>query len=258
LLRRLAIAGACLALPVAASWGLLFSTSLVEKAERQQPGIHELSQLLHARSGWKLFRSVEQGVPDERQIAIYISSRYGDLITDANTWQSMYARSMISGAKRKFAEESVSRHPDPSDEEIEEAAAAVEPITGAMSSSNPMNQRWFPLVVFGSTLVIYVALPALLAALLFRGGVVMRALRVAVVLREGTPASRWRVAYRGLFTWGPVVLWPLAAVFLSRVAGDLWAAVLLVGFGLAVLFISVMLPERSLQDRLAGTQLVPR
>jgi hypothetical protein len=86
----------------------------------------------------------------------------------------------------------------------------------------------------------------------------MRALRVAVVRRNGAVASRLRVFWRSMIAWSPLLLALILGAFLSPVLGLAWAsalAVLLLG---ALMLASLALPERSLQDRLAGTVLVPR
>ena len=108
------------------------------------------------------------------------------------------------------------------------------------------------------TLAIYVCLPALIAALLFRGGLVLRIAGVTFVRRDGRLASRLRVFWRALVAWSPILLTVLGSAQslypLDRAAlGELLLALFC---GLAIL--SVALPERGLPDRLAGTWLVPR
>jgi uncharacterized RDD family membrane protein YckC len=91
----------------------------------------------------------------------------------------------------------------------------------------------------------------LLAAFVLRSGVWLRAFCVAVVTPDGVEASRLRAVYRAAVAWSwvPVQLaavaygGPLLAVFLLKVGG---------------LFYAADHPVRGLQDRLAGTYLVPR
>jgi hypothetical protein len=111
------------------------------------------------------------------------------------------------------------------------------------------------LVVIG---LVYVGLPALLAALLFRGGLLLRVLGLALVRPDGTDASRLRIFCRGLISWSPAVLALLIPAFLTPFLGESAGAVV----GLVVLVFlmtwSALLPDRSLPDRLAGTWLVRR
>ena len=83
-------------------------------------------------------------------------------------------------------------------------------------------------------------------------------LGIAVVTRDGMDASRARMLWRACVAWSPILL---GAVLLASLAplGNLPAAITVV----AVLIVGTIaysagLPERSLQDRLAGTWLVPR
>ena len=98
----------------------------------------------------------------------------------------------------------------------------------------------------------------MIAALLFRGGLVLRGLGVAVARRDGTPASRGRVLWRGLVAWSLVLLSPLLFALLMPLTGAVWGGTVLALLIIAPAIWSLALPERGLQDRLAGTCLVPR
>ncbi|MCX6903108.1 MAG: RDD family protein [Verrucomicrobia bacterium] len=98
----------------------------------------------------------------------------------------------------------------------------------------------------------------MIAALLFRGGLVLRVCGVAVVRRDGRRASRLRVFWRSLVAWSPVLAAPVVAGALTPLLGIVCAASLLAALAGGLVIWSVALPERSLQDRLAGTWLVPR
>lgn len=256
--KRLGLVLGCAALPLIASAGFVFAASMLKQSERRQPGILELSQLLEVRSRRYLPWQQREAGPEDRSYALYIASQYRDLITDSNRWKSLYAMSLIKGGNRKFAEESVAQFPHPSPEEIDQASDVIAPVLAKVKSPNLVHEPWFPLAVFGFTLMIYVAVPALLAALMFRGGVILRGLRIAVVRRDGAPASRLRLVWRGLIAWAPVFTWPIAFVSLKTVAGVAGAALLLIALAGVVALISSLLPGRGIQDRLAGTYLVPR
>jgi hypothetical protein len=105
--------------------------------------------------------------------------------------------------------------------------------------------------------LMYVIVPSLIAALLFRGGLVLRVANVTFVRRDGVRASRLRIFWRALVAWS----WFLPAVVIyavlyktSHAAGVI---IVLIFVGLLVVW-SVMLPRRGLPDRLAGTWPVPR
>jgi len=152
----------------------------------------------------------------------------------------------------------VAENPTPTEKEIAEADAALKWHRPSIKGANFMKQPWFPLMVAAASLVIYVGIPALIAALLFRGGLVLLVTGVTFVRRDGLRASRLRVFWRALVAWSPVVLGAVLAVTLKPVFGifgGALAAMMLTG-GLAIL--SIALPKRGLADLLAGTWPVPR
>jgi hypothetical protein len=125
-------------------------------------------------------------------------------------------------------------------------------------SVNIIKQPWFPLMIVAATLAIYVGFPALIAAVLFRGGLVLLIAGVTFVRRDGLRASRLRVFWRAIVAWSPVMAGVVLAAALKPVLGMLGGtltALMLIG-GLAIL--SIALPKRGLADLLAGTWPVPR
>ena len=165
---------------------------------------------------------------------------------------------LIQGESRQFAQQSVARYPAPSPEEIAEADAALK---RHQTYSNPFDlkrQPWIPLMVFGSTLAVYVGLPAILAALFFRGGLVLLVAGVAFVDRNGRRASRWRSFWRALLTWMWLLLGLVPFLALKPALGVMGAGLLSwLSLG-ALATLSVVLPTRGIPDRLAGTWPVPR
>ena len=126
-----------------------------------------------------------------------------------------------------------------------------------------------------------------LSALASRGGLALRLMGIAVVRRNGTPASLSRTRFRAIMSWLPVlaasaaafaghsplvtlipqapqflVLSPMALpVFFPNEPSFPFLRLAIVMLALAVFALAVILavlrPERGLQDRLAGTWLVP-
>jgi eukaryotic-like serine/threonine-protein kinase len=115
------------------------------------------------------------------------------------------------------------------------------------------------LVLAVGYLLLYVAIPSMIAALAFRGGLALRVCGVGVVRKDGRAASRIRVFWRSVLTWG--------MLFIPAAAGAIWlnpfdwrtgtmVLVILMMAGLTVW--STLLPDRGIPDRLSGTRLVPR
>jgi uncharacterized RDD family membrane protein YckC len=256
-LRRFGLVAGCVAFPLFVSASMLIGQRWLERSQRDHPGVWELSQLLGAQASQHLPWLRHTG-PEDNAYAIYVASHYRSIITDSNHWQSMVAVALINGAKRKFAEQSVLDHPNPSNDEVDQADASIGPIVAQFRSNNISGTAWFPVMVCAITLMIYVGLPALLAAFLFRGGLVLLAFRLAIVRRDGVRASRWRIGWRALVSWSPVFGWPFILLLLRPALGVTWSAALLAAMAIGLALCSILLPHRSLQDRLAGTCLVPR
>jgi hypothetical protein len=90
----------------------------------------------------------------------------------------------------------------------------------------------------------------LISAMAVPGGLVARALRHAVVTRDGHEIGRTRSALRFLIAWSPAIAWLACAGLpmfgeprVSPAGGAAW---------------TIANPERGPHDRIAGTWVVPR
>jgi len=215
-------------------------------------------------------------ITDDSAYAIYIASRYRSSITNAALWSDTHAIALSSPARRRFAEQSIAAYPNPTEQEVREATTAIKPWL-----PNPHLFLAIPHVVLGRIgidlhhVLFYAGIPALITALLSRGGLVMYIVGVAVVTNGGARASRLRVFLRTLIAWAPVVAGSglLTLAFYRALSwtpfwiSHMWynllyrvPALALLGWVLLIglLILSMALPARSLQDRMAGTWLVPR
>lgn len=256
--RRAAVVAGCLAFPLLVGVMFMFSMSMLQKWKQQSPGLMELSTLLQQRTAMQRFG--RQGrAPSQEQFAVFIASRYRSVITNQTFWSGPFALILIKGDARKFAEQSVTDHPEPTEQEIADADAAVKPYTASAAIPDFTAQPQFLVLAAAGGLAIYVALPALFAALLFRGGLVLLIANVTFVRRDGARASRLRVFWRAIVAWTPVILaaglYMRGFLHIPRVPSSL-ALVPVAACGLVIL--SLLLPRRGLPDLLAGTWPVPR
>src|SRR6266511_394453 len=255
-LRRAAVVAGCIAFPLFAGVSMMFGMTLIQKWNRQNPGLMELSTLLQQRSASHRFGQPARAATDP-QFAVFIAAHYRSVITNDAAWSGPLALAMIKGDARRFAEQSVAEHAAATEQEIAEADAALKPYANQAAFPDFVKQPGFLFFMAACVLVIYVGIPALLAALLFRGGLVLRIANVAFVRRDGARASRLRVFCRALIAWSPVALSIFLYAIFTRahpVLGE-WLAYAVV-CGLAI--VSLALPCRGLPDRLAGTWPVPR
>jgi hypothetical protein len=126
-----------------------------------------------------------------------------------------------------------------------------------------------PLTLWGTALAVaagtlWVVVPfAFLGALIARGGFTLRAFGAALVNRRGEPVSRIRALWRAMVTWSPAVVLPFLFFLVKARTENSGAATLIPpSLGMALLIAgavwTALHPSRSIQDRLAGTWLVPR
>jgi hypothetical protein len=251
-LRRAAVAGGCILFPVLASVLGVYGMAAAGQFYQRNPGVMELSLLLRMRG--------QAHWPADRQFAIYVAHHYRGIITNQASWSSPMMLAMIKGEARKFAEQSVAEHPAPTPAEIKAAEAALgEKFAPYRQTSTSLEKppHWVAATTMMITLGCYVCLPAMIAALLFRGGLVLLIAGVTFVRKDGQPASRLRLLWRAILTWSPL-LPALLLSFLAMLPHLAWAPWLSLGLLGLLAVVSIALPQRGLQDRLAGTWPVRR
>jgi hypothetical protein len=256
-LRRAALVAGCLVFPLIVCAFAPLTTTFMQDLTRKNPGLMELNTLLQMRTSGRFWGGKNAKLPADRLFAIYIAHHFSGLITNAAAWSSPMVLSMIKGDARKFAGQSVAEHPAPTEAEIKEADTALD---NRLPKQQAFAEKLSPALLammMAVSLFVYVGLPALVAALLFRGGVVLLIAGVTYVRRDGARASRLRLLWRAIVVWGPVV--PVFSVtvfaFTKHLTWQPWLALGLLGVLAAV---SLALPRRGLQDYLAGTWPVPR
>jgi eukaryotic-like serine/threonine-protein kinase len=256
--RRLALVGGCALFPILVTLAFTIGMRAMESIQSSQPEITRLNQLLQTRTMLHRHKGPDVNIPDDRLYAIYIANHFRSIITNEAVWPSIYVRSMIQPADRHFAEQSVADHAALTPDEIQQADSALQSQVSNFDPFAVVQKPGFPFAVGVMSLFGYVCIPALIAALACRGGLVLRAAGLAVARGDGTQASRLRVLWRGLVAWSPVLLAGLVFCLLVRPLGMGRAVTAILIPLLALTVWSLALPGRGLQDRLAGTWLVPR
>jgi hypothetical protein len=207
-------------------------------------------------------RRLDLSPVDSRERAaleVYIAGRFRPMITDRQTWTNPVTVGLL-GPRRLLAERVVTEHPTVSTDELATATAALGPFLRAEERAQE-RARSFTLsrdsagTVLGVSLLLltFIAPYGLVWAVLLRGGLLLRTCGIAVVTVDGKPASRLRALWRALVAWGLVPAALVLVFTMGPAIGSLAGVLLLVGAVLAVVD-----PGRGLQDRIAGTRLVPQ
>jgi hypothetical protein len=221
---------------------------------------------------------------DEHKLELtraYLVSHFGELLTNDLFWTDHALTDELADEEELRA--SVTNHPAPTPEIIEEAEREV----GAEIQATQAVPRSIiaSMVALGGSILF--ALVEFFSAALFRQSLMLRLFGLAVVDRQGQPASRVRLLWRWAVVWGALASLtavaefllslgivtrfrslpdfpPVLTGFLARLQGISFGHPILVGLlTVAVIFILLVIPaalrpERGLADRLAGTRLVPR
>jgi hypothetical protein len=264
-LRRFGLVAGCLVPTLVTTAMTVGTVKMLENWNREYPDLAPLRTALSARSSLKHRNLVNEPDPKARTQAaeILIAARFGKLIRDPNWWNSRVATSTVPLQMRAKAEQIVSAYPDPDPAEVERARTMLRPLLDSkgdlsLGRDDPTDVKLLPALgaVAGSTIVCTLFFS--LAAILFRGGLLIRVLGIAVVRRDGSDASRWELLWRACVAWAwlPLALmikWWLGTVGLEK--ASTWIVALPI---LCVAIWSAANRGRTLQDRLAGTWLVPR
>ena len=216
------------------------------------------------------FKTREQRTAAEQ----YVAAHFGSQLTSDEFWNTQAPQIEPFLTMRRTAAEIAARYPAVSPDELARASAIVAPQIqelaaesanlGANFPAGGEALRGFVASGFASIPVLLSIVCGLISVLAVPGGLVTRALRHAVVRRDGREIGRARSAIRFLVAWSPVLVWiacvgvpmfgePRVSPDVAFVVGSL--AFLLMAAGVAWTIAS---PGRGPHDRIAGTWVVPR
>ncbi len=198
--------------------------------------------------------------PDDRDaLEVVLAGRYRTTLSDARLYapERMLA---LTPAHKTVADRILQRKVAPGSVDAAAARPAVRARLelGARFEEPPFSV--LALMLFYGTLIV-VAVLGLVGAIAVRG-VMLRLLGFEIVTADGRRASRLRVLGRSAIAWSPVLAPLLASTVLGGIGSGaagvnvLFSATLVVQLAGAV--VAIVQPSRGLQDRLAGTWIVPR
>lgn len=257
---RLALVAGCLLFPVVMTIAVLCVQFVVEQWHSMYPDLGSLQVLL------KRLDTMEQSdMPlgpnrkaEKEAIEVYIASRFRTMILDPGVWDSPSIQTVLTPDQQRLAEESLGKHPHPSPAEMNHAMAQIKPLIDDLNRWHAPSPTMMleAAAVLGGTAIVFIMLPAMVAAMLFRGGMLLHSMDLAIVDRKGSRASRLRVFARSFVAWSPLLL--LELLLVERSALTFWVGLPLAGLLVAGALVPLFTPSRGLQERLTGTYLVPQ
>jgi len=198
-------------------------------------------------------------------IEIYLAEHMAAVIRNPATWESTTPKVGARGGRER-ARAALEDHAARTPEEVRRAEATVAPILESQSKgleklANARVLTGIVIATLGGTFIV-VAFLAGVGALVTGSGFTFRPFGAALVNRRGKRISRVRALWRAAVAWSPMIV---LAVVMKNGPDVTDASNLMVALDLALVAIVVagaiwaaQHPARGLQDRLAGTWIVPR
>jgi len=208
--------------------------------------------------------------PAEREqrelIEVYIAERLRNAVEASAAAARSFASVGSIQREYRVAARALANHPQRSPEQVAKADALVEKLianqtAGLAAFSRPV-VLWTVLAVIAGGALAFVAGLGLLGSLICRGGFTLRGFGAALVLADGRDASRLRALLRAVVAWSPLLVW-FAALRMAPPVQRSTAAIAL-AYTTAILLLAAgaiwawLHPSRGIQDRAAGTWIVPR
>jgi hypothetical protein len=203
---------------------------------------------------------------ERRAFELYVAGKHRARVEDPATWSQGALLLRVTPELRRVAERAVASHPPPTPEELRAAEAIVTPALEDARRELERMQSPFGitamLLLIATGAFVVVAALGLLSAAIFRGGLQFRFFGMAVVTGRGVEVSRLRALARAALAWSPVSIGIVGLVLSPDRALSDMSWMIATASSLVLLLIGAIYagwhPERGLQDRFAGTRLVPR
>lgn len=284
--RRLLMAAACYALPIAQIVFMVASQLQSEIFFAKHNDLRQLRALVnivveteHAKKPRKYEKMIAESPelepklgPDVEKYHRYIAAsdmiagNYSGVLEDPRMKTFTAAMHFHPVYRQKIAELQTSEHPTASD-----LAAAATLLDGPIQQQEAKLTSGL-LAGYGATLmfsmitwVFYVALPAVFAGLIFRGGLVVHGFQTAIVRMNGTLAGRLKIFLRATLALIPGFV-AAAILLLSRIPTEVFQyrlvdpvlVAVVVGLAISGAAISSLFGTRSIADRVLGTAVVSK
>jgi hypothetical protein len=207
-------------------------------------------------------RTDQESVQAREALEIYVADRFRAQLADERTWKDPRTAGLLTPL-RPITSRILSSRRTLTDDARRAASAAAEARLG-----HPVSIRSQAVKIAGvlpAVVLLLSAVVAVLSALLFRGGLLLRSLGLAVVSLRGSEASRARAMWRALMAWSPILLlwiyvgaWSAAGRDLLDAFSNWWVPAAAAAVAVAGCAWAIRNPSQGAAERLTSTYLVPR
>jgi hypothetical protein len=267
--RRAAQIAVCACIPVIMPLAVLGGLRVQQNVQSSNPGAFAyttcLSQLVaFEKKGDANLTAAQRHNRD--LVEIYIAEHLQDEVKEGAAVARSFPVVTTAKGGQPLAERAVARHPRRTPEEVKQAdalvARAVSSSAQGLAQLQTFVAKWGLVTFITIWSSVVIACTSLVGALATGSGFVLRTTGAALVNRRGETVSRWRALWRALVAWSPLV----PGLLLLRVAPKIQDTTVAVALAhtLPLLLLAagavyaIRHPSRALQDRAAGTWIVPR
>jgi eukaryotic-like serine/threonine-protein kinase len=266
--RRAMQIGVSAAFPIVLTIVSLGGILALSRTKPARQDLIELQACLNAiEEGEKSLKKNHSSPEDERRMIdaqIYIAEHLAERVAEPGTWTQGVPNLSAHGGKER-AQRAVAAHGVRTPDEVRRADATMAGLfvdeKASLARIATWTGLWTTAVAVAAGASIIPLLLAVLGAAITGSGFTFRPFGAALVNRRGQPISRIRALWRAAVTWSLIP----ATLILFKAKSDgspsgrmlLIQSVLLAAM-VAVAIWSIARPSRGLQDRLAGTWIVPR
>jgi eukaryotic-like serine/threonine-protein kinase len=267
--RRATQIAVCAVIPVMLPIAVLVAIKVQQRTQSSNPVAFALDACVEQLRNYEKLGSkvTRQQREDREAIEIYIAEHLRDEVDEnAALARAFPALNRSRNKQYGLAALAVANHPQRSPEQIKHADEVVAKVLAASKKgfgqlTSPMLQSSIAVMMIAGS-VAFIGALGLIGALFVRSGFTLRTFGAALVTKDGRQASRLRALWRALVTWSPAVVMCLILYKGPAVDHPTVAALTAQTLVLAVLvggtIWALLHPTRGIQDRLAGTWIVPR
>jgi eukaryotic-like serine/threonine-protein kinase len=206
----------------------------------------------------------------EYRVAVetYLAGQHGGLLRNPPLWSSsMQGQDGDRPELRRLASDIAARYPSVTAEELARSRETIQPALDRVRPPQSLAVA-SPGVIVLNLMAAMASLMAVICSIVSSiavpGGVATRMIGLAVVTRDGNEIGRLRSLARTLIAWAPILAWLLLVtnqiVLGFGPASPLPVLAISLAFGamIAGVLWTIVLADRGLHDRIAGTWVVPR
>jgi hypothetical protein len=202
----------------------------------------------------------------ENRVALetYLAGQYGAVLRDTSLWNNQTLRIENLPALGRMASDIATKYPSVTKEELARSRQTIQPFVGRslpQRSVGTKNVTLFAVSTMTVAASVLVLLFSVVSSIAVPGGVATRSIGLAVVTQDGKEIGRWRSLARTLIAWLPMLV---SSLLMPALISQGKAPAFLVSVGLALVAMiagvvwTIAAADRGLQDRIAGTWVVPR